>query len=345
MNEQKQPYTITVKALLITLVIITVLGLIIGTVAARLETQAFLKKNPQGDRVVQTIQTQTQGASSFFDVIDSEKGNVVRVLDENNNFVQFGTVLTVDGIFITPMIANQKRSISVMLVDGKIISALLVRVYPEKGISFYRAGGSFSAPQFPASETILAGTQGVVVGSTGSSGPTVIPGMVEYFSAEESLDNLIFRERQIVLATRPSNNYLGAPFFDAQRNLLGVVVNTGKGIVLPASEINFLLQDYLKHGAEETVVILSDLNGAWTIHQGLDGKTSPAFKLDTVGKSSDFAKAGLENGDIINSVNDKTFPTVQLWGTLLEGARSGKPVTLGVIRGKDSLKIPILISI
>jgi len=345
MNE-KEYYTASVKAILLTLAVILGIAAIVGTVAARLETQAFLKKNPQAARVVQTIQTQSSDATSFVSVIEAEKGNVVGVLDSKNSVAQLGVALTADGLFITPVDAEQKNSVSVLLADGKIVNAARLRVYPEKGMALYRASSAFSAPQFPSFETIATGTEGILVRLINNNARTaVFPGIVEFSSSEESLDSFTFRERQTKLAIAPGDEYLGAPFFDAQRNLLGVVVNGGKGIVLPVGEINLLLQDYLRHGAEEAVSILSGLDGAWVTQQNPNGKMGTAFSVEALNKNSVFAQAGLEKQDIIYAVNDKYFPTAQLWGTFLESARASKPVTLGVMRGKETLKIPVTVII
>lgn len=346
MNNQRPPYTITVKILLITLVVFVVLGLLAGIISAKFETQTFLKKNPQGSRVVQTIQTQSQVESSYVGVIDAEKGNVVGILNEKNTVIQIGTVLTADGVFLTPYVPNPKNSLSVVLADGKIVSALLVRVYPEKGVTFYRAGGSFSAPQFPASEAVVPGTEGIIIGLiNNSSRVNVFSGMVQRFSAEETLDEVVFRERQALLAFAPGNEFFGAPIFDRQRNLMGVVVNAEKGLVLPISEINLLLQDYLRHGVEVAVSLFDGLVGSWAYQQTPEGKMSAAFEIESVVKNSVFAKAGLESGDAVYSINDKNFPTAQLWGTFLESARSAKPVTIGITRGTEALKIPVTITI
>lgn len=344
--ENKEPYSITVKAILIFVFIALLLGVGAGWMAARLETQAFLKNNPLGSKVIQTIQTQTADPDSYQGVVAAEKDNVVGLLDAKSQIVQTGTVLTADGLFVTPSSEITQRSVQVMLADGKIQSATRVRSFPEKGLIFYRVGGVFSAPQFKTLEALSAGAEGVAIRLTSDNANVAAgSGMVEYFAQGEALDGYSFRERQAKLVASPGGRSTGAPFFDRQRNLLGVIADGEKGIVLPAEQIDFLLQDYLKHGAEESVSVLGGLEGSWVTQTVTDGNTVTGFSVEAVAKGSNFAKAGLIKQDLIVSLNDKTFPGTQLWQTCLENARAGKPITLGIIRNKETLKLPITIII
>jgi hypothetical protein len=346
MNNQEHSYIITVKVILVILLVVVALGLVTGVISARLETQSFLRRNPQGTSVIQTIQTQSQVASSFSGVIDERKGGVVGVLDESKSVIRIGTILTADGVFITPSTSDQKETLSVIMADGKIDSAILVREYPEKGVSFYRVRSSFSAPQFLASEVISPGDEGIFIGLTDNNPRLAIfPGMIQRISTEENMDGVVFRERQAKLVFRPGNEFFGAPFFDKQNNLLGIVVNAEQSLLLPISEINFLLQDYLKHGAESVVTLFNGLSGSWVMRENSDGKMGASFKINSIEKNSLFAKAGLTNNDIIYSINDINFPDIQLWGAFLESARSSKTVTLGIARKNEILKIPVTIII
>lgn len=346
MSEQNPTHKITVKFFLSLFVAMVAVSLIIGYVAAKYETQSFLRKNPQGSRVIQTIQTQTQAVASYVDVVNNEKGNVVGILNEKNNVTRNGVVLTADGIFVAPYNSNLKNSFSVITADGKLVNALLARAYPEKGVAFYRASGNFSAPQFPVSDQVMAGTEGIMIGiSNNNTRIMVTPNIIQRASYEEALDDVVLREKQAKLVSEAAGEYLGAPLFDRQNNLLGIVVNTDKALLLPASEINTLLQDYLKHGAGMIVTLSDGLSGTWVNRPETDGKISSAFSVTSVARNSLFDKAGLNNNDLILGVNDKTFPTVQLWGAFLESARSIKVVTLDVMRGNQSLKIPVTITI
>lgn len=339
-------YTLTVKVILFVLIFIVIMGLLAGMISARLEINNFLKKYPQGSRVIQTVQTQTADGSSFISTIESEKGKVVGFLDQNKNIVKLGTALTADGLIVTPADGYDARSVSLLMADGRTVNGQRVRAYPEKGVIFYRVGNYFSAPQFSALEQIVAGTEGILIALVKNNARiAVLPETVEYFSTEETLDNAVFRERQLKLAVLPNSNYYGAPFFDAKHNLLGILVNREKGLVLPASEISFLLQDYLKHGDGETVTLFDGLVGTWINKESENGKFGASFAVEMVERNSVFAKAGLQSNDFIYAVNDKNFPTAQLWGTFLESMRAVKPVTLGVLRNNSALKIPISVII
>lgn len=343
---ENSKHTISVGALVIILCAIVVVSLISGALAASFIAKRTLSKFSPGSKVIETIQTLSRVNASFAQAVESAKRNTVGVLDDEKNIRSSAVVLTADGVVMAPNSNGSIKSINIAFEDGSIINARFVRLYPEKELALYKINGSFTTLPFTSDSDFLTGEEGIVARViSGVSRIGIQRDYIQYLLPEGSESKNVFIGKQAKIVGELSEQYLGAPFYNANGELLGVVIDSAKGIIISSNEIDFLLQDYLKNPSEEKVSIMNGLGGSWVTALDENGKTEVVFSVSSVTPRSAMSQAGVQNNDLIYSINDKVFPEAQMWTTFLESARSVKPVTLGIRRADKTLKVLVTISV
>jgi len=341
---QKEPYVISVKSILVIIVVLVAIAMIAAIFSAQYSVKKYIVKNSQNSNIVQTVQTNDK-YQTFSNVVTSEKGNVVGILNSTKEVVQQGVVLTSDGLFITPLNNVISQSPEVILSDGNVVTSVLIRTYPEKKMSFYKINRGFATTHFSTSEKVSVGTEGILLGVKGKRTNLVaFPEIISGLNIAAIKGEPIISERTATLSSRPDNNFIGAALYNIQSELMGVFIGHDENNILPIGEIDLLLQDLLKHPNGQNVEIMNGLVGDW-IEYVSGQKKNIGFEISTVGSGSVFDVAGLRISDIIVSVNNRFFPSVELWATFLESARSEKVVTLGVLREGETIKIPTTVII
>jgi len=339
-------YTISVGSLLVVLCAIVIVSLVSGALGANFFVKRALREFSPGSKVIETVQTLSRVNASFAKAMESARRNTVGVLDDEKNTKSSAVILTADGIIIVPNSDGSTKSVNVMSEDGTITNARFVRWYPERELAFYRLDGSFTTLPFSPNGDALTGEEGIaarVIGGLSKIG--IQRDSIEYLLPEGTQNKNVFVGKRAKIGKELSTQYLGAPFYNADGELLGIITDPGNGIMISANEIDFLLQDYLKHSSEEKVFVMNGLEGSWTNLLDENGKKEVVFAVRSVTPNSILGKAGIQNNDLIYSINDKVFPGAQMWATFLESARSAKPVALGVKRADKTLKILVTPSI
>lgn len=336
--KEKESYIISVKVIFSILLVLAVFTVFVAFFSAQYVVKRYLAKNPQNGRIIQTVQT-NNSYQSFSDVVDSEKGNIVGILNDDGEIVQQGVVLTSDGLFITPLKNDIDRTVDVVLSDGNVVNSILVRTYPEKKIGFYKINRNFSTPHFSASENISVGVEGVLLGLKKKQ-PNMVafPGLIKSIDTSLTKGDPIFGERLANFSTQPTKNFMGSALYNIKSKLMGIFIDYESANILPIGEIDLMLQDLLKHPDGQSVKVMNGLVGDW-IENVSEQKKNAAFEVSAVDPKSVFYEAGLRKNDVIVSVNNRLFPSAELWATFLESARSVKSVSLGIQRGEEALKI------
>jgi len=326
--------------------VIVIISLVSGVLGANFVVKRALREFSPGSKVIETVQTLSRVNSSFAKAIESARRNTVGILDDEKNIQSSAVVLTADGVILAPNNTGSTKSINVMFEDNTIINARFVRIYPEKGLAFYRINGSFTTLPFSSDGDVLAGEEGItahIIGGVSKMG--IQRNSIEYLLPEGTFDKNVFIGKRAKVEKELSEQYMGSPFYGADGELLGAVIDPEKGIIISANEIDFLLQDYLKHSSEESVSAMNGLEGSWATSLDENGKMEVAFVVRSVISRSVIGQADIQSNDLIYSINDKVFPGAGMWATFLESARSSKSVTLGIKRGDKTLKVLVAPSI
>lgn len=345
---ERSLYILSLRAILLALGGVLLLGGVGGAITSWWVVGALLRDVPKRPDVAERIErVESAGGVKFSEVLERFRGNVIGVLGSGGEIVQTGVVLTADGIAVTPSGRDSLSSPRVVLADGTETPAALLREYPEKGLTYYRLSGKFSAPQFANDVPLTPGTEGVLLRQSRSTSlGAARRASVEYVAPPPRAvqEVLLGSEKVGVLEKAPDASYHGAPFVSGDGRLLGLVnVSREGGYVLPAADVNLLLEDVLRHPTGGAVSVLGGIRGVWV--SGEEAKrvapSSPlAFVVENVAARSPSGSAGLKTQDVIVGADDKVFPAAgSLWAILLEGTRAQKPVTLNVRRKGETISV------
>ncbi len=256
-----------------------------------------------------------------------------------------GIVLTDDGIVLTNAhVVAGAQTIELDLADGRTAEARLLGSVPSADVAVLQAEG-LTQPVTPAelgsSDSLQVGDTVVAIGNALNLGeaPSVTTGIVSALSRSivtpdgGSLDNLI----QTDAAINPGNS--GGPLVNANGQVVGV--NTAIladaqniGFALAIDEIRSIVDD-LKAGRPakqvrpllgvETVDV-SSIDATIRSRFGVTS-TSGAF-VQTVNPGTGAATAGLQQGDVITSVDGKRVRTASDVGTAVRAKDPGDSVRI-----------------
>lgn len=336
---ERQLYILSVRAILLLLAAVFLLSAASGALASWVVFRRAFHEQAGGVRVVERVERVT-GATDrpVAEAVEHARGGVVGVLDGRGGVLQAGMILTADGIGITPTHARLPRPPQVLLPDGSRRPAAILREYPEKGLLFFRVSGSFPAPELAGASAFFPGVPGILVRPVAESRAGAARQVsVEYVTPVVSGEFVDAPgvERMGVLSDDPGARYHGAPLFSYEKKLLGITVrlDAGGSLIL-SSDVDLLLQDVLRHPEGDVISVLGGMRGRWVVGEEAARESLPGeigFRVERPPEEFLMPEGPLRRGDIITGLDGKPLPGAgSLWGTLLEGARSGKPVTLDV---------------
>ena len=108
------------------------------------------------------------------------------------------------------------------------------------------------------------------------------------------------------------------------------------------SVIEALLEDVSRYPRETSVQVLAGLRGSWRMESAGEKTPTLRFRVSEVVLGSAFAAAGIQPGDILESVEGGAFQgAAPLLVPLLAAARQGAAVAVGVRRGSSSLSVQV----
>ena len=328
-----------------------------NVVARPADVQAILAKVlPAVVTIKSTVVSQNQGNGGFFGF----GGGAQTSLDEGT-----GMVITPDGEIVTNNHVVSGASTITVNLNGSArdLPAHVIGTDPSDDVALIQVNNESGLPtvSFGRSSAVKVGDGVVAIGNALglSGGPTVTAGII---SAEGrglttqdpnsgtiiTLANLL----QTDAAINPGNS--GGPLVNSQGRVIGMnsdeAVNAGDaqaqniGFAIAADTISRLVPQLRKGGTLSIPRAYLGIQGGDETPQlqqeyGLTPSTGAL--VETVGPSTPAAKAGLQPGDVIVSIDGTG---ISAWTDLtqdLRGYDPGKTVTLGVYRGKQLLNIQV----
>lgn len=340
---QKKVYFVSIRVFLFILGAIILAGGMGGAFSSYFVVRSLISTFPEKERFVERVETAVSREGLFEQAIEQGKQSTVGILDEEKNIIQQGAVLTADGIIITTSNAVLRRSSGVMLHDGTVRKVSFLREYPERNLTFLRASGSFSAPQFFGENSLKPGIEGLIMRIISSPEKfSVRKVFLESFASVDiaSDKESALEKHGVADINKAGFQFKGSPLINGQKQLLGMVIDAERGLILPVSEINLLLQDYLRNLNGEIMEVHDGLKGHWVAASQGNG-SGINFIIDSVDPQSVFFRDGIRKGDIIISMDGKPFPSAVLWTTFLEAKRAKKPVAISIVRGGREIKLDL----
>ncbi len=322
---------------------------------------------PTSDELALRMAQTEEGALTTPEIVEKTADSVVEITTET---VQTGTMLqqyissgagsgvivTEDGYIITNHhVIENATSITVTLHNGESYPATLVGLDNQLDVALLKIEASGLTPaSIGTSSDLLVGQTVVAIGNPlGQLGGTVTQGILSAKDRNITLDGETMTLLQTDAAVNPGNS--GGGLFDAQGNLIGLVVAKssgddveGLGFAIPIDNVVEVLDDLKEYGyvtgRVSLGVTLIDINTdqmAWMYRVSEMGTYIYSM---TEGSAAD--EAGLQPGDRIISVNGTDIESIDDLKALLENvsvgdslqfeiSRSGQTMTLEVIAGEE----------
>lgn len=353
MPEARYTYVVSLRAILIAIVVVMLLGAFGGGVVAWTLVQRAIASLPapsqQNSGSGETI-SRDPGAV-FARIVQEKRPGVLSLLDGRGNAVQGGVALTADGVGISVLPDDRVFPRQALTADGRRLPIAFVREYPEHDLFVFRVSGEFPAPQFTSRGDLRAGLDGLALAvRSDAHDVTALP--VALSALVPPSTDLLRRAPGhgpvARLATELPASMRGASVWGSDGRLLGLVTGDREGTALVlASDLDAVLQDLLRHPGSANVSVLSNLRLTWlsrteTRERGFPGST--AFRVDvlpTWAKGTELAE-----GDIVTTIDDAPVATdVNPGLLLLKAARERAALSFGLVgtRGPKTVVLqPVL---
>lgn len=257
-----------------------------------------------------------------------------------------GFFISPDGCILTNShVVHGARELAVFLADGRRLAADLIGNDPDSDLAVIRVshGEAFRHLEFGDSAAVRLGQIAIAIGSPMGFQQTVTAGIVSglgrslHAQSGRVIDNIV----QTDAALNPGNS--GGPLVDTRGRVIGV--NTA--IIRPAQGICFAIASNTARWVAGWLIKDGRVRRSFI---GIAGRNVPllrklvlAYRLagdsgvlvSHVDPAGPAARAGLQDGDTIVSLDTQATPSVEALHRLLTAERIGRPVPLAVLRGVE----------
>lgn len=320
------------------------------------------KELPTSDELALKMAKAEDGALTIPEITEKAADSVVEITTETvktgNMLQQYiasgagsGVIVTEDGYIITNNhVIDGATSINVTLRSGEKYPATLVGLDDQLDVALLKIEASgLTAASVGTSSDLIVGQTVVAIGNPlGQLGGTVTDGILSALDRNITLDGETMNLLQTNAAINPGNS--GGGLFDAQGNLIGLVVAKssgenveGLGFAIPIDNVISVLDDlkefgYVK-GRVSLGVSLVEINSdqmAWMYRVSELGVYVYSV---TEGAAAD--QAGLLPGDRIISVNGAEVQSINDIKDLLAQASVGDALQFEISRAGNTQTITV----
>jgi serine protease Do len=256
-----------------------------------------------------------------------------------------GFIIDPSGIVVTNYhVAGKADSIAITLQDGRKLQAKLLGGDEKTDLAVLQVKSDKPLPsvQFADATKIKVGQPVMAVGNPFGLGGTVTTGIVSARGRDIQsgpFDDYI----QTDAAINRGNS--GGPLFDMDGKVIGINTaifsptggSIGLGFAIPASIAQPVVDQLKSHGRVERGLLGVQIQPVTDeIASSLSLASAAGAMVAQVEPNSAAQKAGVQEGDIIKSVDGKDIPTVRDLTRTIAGFTPGSTVKLGVLRdGKE----------
>jgi Do/DeqQ family serine protease len=242
--------------------------------------------------------------------------------------------------------------ISVTLQDGRSFKGKLIGTDPATDVAVVqiRASGLHALPMADSS-TLRVGDYVVAVGEPFGLGQTVTAGIVSALGrsglGDSSYQNFIQTDASI----NPGNS--GGPLVNLRGELVGINTmifspsggNVGIGFAIPSNLTAEVMKQLIAHGKVERGSLGLQAQAITPrIAQALGLKQSKGVVVTGVGDGSAAARAGLQPGDVLTSLDGKPLQSVQQLRNTEGLLPLGSTLQLGIVRDGQPRQVSATLS-
>jgi len=263
-----------------------------------------------------------------------------------------GVVLSIDGLLITNQhVVDGALQVRVVFADGRTYDAEVLGEDALTDLAILRIeAAGLTAIEFGSTSSMAIGDTAIAIGSPLGlqGGPSVTVGVVSAFGrrVQTSIDEELFGMLQTdAPITRGSS---GGALVDSQGRLIGIttaigisdVGAEGLGFAIPIELVQRITDDLVEYGEARHAFL--GVTGSTFFIQAEDGATVPAgVEVASVFDGTAAQLAGIEDGDVIHSVDDTPVTTMEQLVTVVRLYRIDELADIVVERDGEESTIPV----
>lgn len=263
-----------------------------------------------------------------------------------------GVVLSTDGLLITNQhVVEGALQVKAVFADGRAYDAEILGTDALTDLAILRIEAQgLTAIELGASSELAVGDTAIAIGSPLGleGGPSVTVGVVSAFErrVQTSIDEELFGMLQTdAPITRGSS---GGALVDDHGRLIGIttaigisdVGAEGLGFAIPIELVRRITDDLIEFGEARHAFL--GVTGSTLFIEAADGATIPAgVAVANVFDDTAAQLAGVEDGDVLLSVDGVPVTTMEQLVTVIRLYRVGETVDIVVDRAGEELAIPV----
>lgn len=251
------------------------------------------------------------------------------------------------GIIITNshVIANT-GIIKVVLKDEREFTAKIIGADPASDLAVLRIETKQPLPSLKlgSCDDLMIGETVIAIGNPFGFSNTVTTGVISAVNRSIRTKDRVYHDFiQIDASINPGNS--GGPLLNINGDFIGI--NTaiyakaqGIGFAIPVSKARKIVSDLIKHG--EVIqpwigVTVQNIDKKLALYLRFPGNTGVLVKA--VEKSSPAKKAGIRNGDIIISINNRNIHSFEDYHTAMRGFATGDFLNILIWRNSKNINV------
>lgn len=263
-----------------------------------------------------------------------------------------GVIFTPDGYILTNShVVHQADRLEVMMTDGRQFGATLIGEDPSTDLAVIRID-AFGLPyaSFGNSRALRVGQLVIAIGNPLGFQSTVSTGVVS--AVGRSLRGVSGRLIEEIIQTdvplNPGNS--GGPLVDSRGRVIGVntaIIRMAQGISfsVPIDTAKWVIPQLLRHGRVRRGLLA--IGGQQRpldrrLTRALQLNQSHAVEVISVEPGGPGARAGLREGDLILSINERIVMSVDDLHRFLAEWPIGNRATLAVLRGVERQRLEVV---
>jgi serine protease Do len=306
----------------------------------------------------QSIDRTDSNKLSVADVVDKVADSVVEISTESVVTSQYlqqyitegagsGVIISEDGTIITcHHVIEGAEKVIVKLRNGEQYEAQIIAADATSDVAVLKIEASgLTAAAMGDSDALSVGEDAIVIGNPlGSLGGSVTNGIISALEREIIIDNEKMVLMQTNAAINPGNS--GGGMFDAYGNLIGIVVAKssgstveGLGFAIPINTVKDVYEQLINNGYVTGRAALGITMMEQTAISFNSGTSRAYVVVTAVSEGSPAEAAGIQQGDIILSIDDVEMTSAADVKSTIQSHSVGDTIELVLLRGNRTVTV------
>ncbi len=257
-----------------------------------------------------------------------------------------GSGIIIDGkrklVLTNAHVITKSANITITLKDEREFKAIMIGVDPDSDLAVLKIETDISLPDIKMgrSDDLMIGETVIAIGNPFGFQNTVTTGVISSINRSIKTENRIFHNFiQTDASINPGNS--GGPLLNINGQLIGI--NTaiyanaqGIGFAIPIDKAKRIVSDLIKYGEvipAWTGIIIQDIDKHLAHYLNIPADKGVVVK--GLEPKSPAQKSGIQEGDIILSLNDKKIITSEDFSAIMNGVAAEETINITIFRNQS----------